>query len=259
MEAWADPSPVLLHPASLPPMIRFDLVTALPGLVRSPLEHSILQRAQDKGLVEVAVHDLRDWAPGRHRQIDDIPYGGMGGMVLKPEPLFACIEALQAEHGPYDEVIFLTPDGETLTQPMANQLSLSGKLLLIAGHYKNVDQRVRDTLVTREISVGDYVLSGGELPALVLIDAIARLVPGVLGDAGSALSDSFQDGLLDAPSYTRPADFRGMEVPPVLRSGDHNAILAWREAQRLSRTQERRPDLLEGADGGASGAGEESL
>ena len=259
MEAWADPPPVLLHPASLPPMIRFDLVTALPGLVRSPLEHSILQRAQDKGLVEVAVHDLRDWAPGRHRQIDDIPYGGMGGMVLKPEPLFACIEALQAEHGPYDEVIFLTPDGETLTQPMANQLSLSGKLLLIAGHYKNVDQRVRDTLVTREISVGDYVLSGGELPALVLIDAIARLVPGVLGDAGSALSDSFQDGLLDAPSYTRPADFRGMEVPPVLRSGDHNAILAWREAQRLSRTQERRPDLLEGADGGASGAGEESL
>ncbi|WP_412070269.1 tRNA (guanosine(37)-N1)-methyltransferase TrmD [Rubrivirga sp. IMCC43871] len=240
-------------------MIRFDLVTALPGLVQSPLQHSILQRAQDKGLVEVAVHDLRDWAPGKHRQIDDIPYGGMGGMVLKPEPLFACIEALQAEHGPYDDVIFLTPDGETLTQPMANQLSLTGKLLLIAGHYKNVDQRVRDTLVTREISVGDYVLSGGELPALVLIDAVARLVPGVLGDAGSALSDSFQDGLLDAPSYTRPADFRGLEVPPVLRSGDHNAILAWREAQRLERTRERRPDLLGGADDGAEGAGEESL
>ncbi|WP_412062311.1 tRNA (guanosine(37)-N1)-methyltransferase TrmD [Rubrivirga sp. IMCC45206] len=240
-------------------MIRFDLVTSLPGLVQSPLQHSILQRAQDKGLVEVAVHDLRDWAPGKHRQIDDIPYGGMGGMVLKPEPLFACIEALQAEHGPYDEVIFLTPDGETLTQPMANQLSLTGKLLLIAGHYKNVDQRVRDTLVTREISVGDYVLSGGELPALVLIDAIARLVPGVLGDAGSALSDSFQDGLLDAPSYTRPADFRGLEVPPVLRSGDHNAILAWREAQRLERTRERRPDLLNGPADDALGAGEESL
>ncbi|WP_198948764.1 tRNA (guanosine(37)-N1)-methyltransferase TrmD [Rubrivirga sp. SAORIC476] len=235
-------------------MIRFDLVTALPDLVRSPLEHSILKRAQDKGLVEVAVHDLRDWAPGKHRQIDDIPYGGMGGMVLKPEPLFACVEALTEAHGPYDEVIFLTPDGETLDQPMANQLSLTGRLLLIAGHYKNIDQRVRDVLVTREISVGDFVLSGGELPALILIDAIARLVPGVLGDAGSALSDSFQDGLLDAPSYTRPASFRGLDVPDVLRSGDHGAILAWREEQRLDRTRTRRPDLLPDADA----AGEES-
>ena len=239
-------------------MIRFDLVTSLPDLVRSPLEHSILKRAQDKGLVEVAVHDLRDWAPGRHRQIDDIPYGGMGGMVLKPEPLFACVEALQAEHGPYDDVVFLTPDGVTLDQPTANALSLKGRLLLIAGHYKNIDQRVRDALVTREISVGDYVLSGGELPALILIDAVARLIPGVLGDAGSALSDSFQDGLLDAPSYTRPATFREMEVPPVLRSGDHGAILAWREAQRLERTRARRPDLL--GDGGTpdAQAGEES-
>ena len=235
-------------------MLRFDLVTALPDLVRSPLEHSILKRAQDKGLVEVAVHDLRDWAPGKHRQIDDIPYGGMGGMVLKPEPLFACVEALTEAHGPYDEVIFLTPDGETLDQPMANQLSLTGRLLLIAGHYKNIDQRVRDVLVTREISVGDFVLSGGELPALILIDAIARLVPGVLGDAGSALSDSFQDGLLDAPSYTRPASFRGLDVPDVLRSGDHGAILAWREEQRLDRTRTRRPDLLPDADA----AGEES-
>lgn len=233
-------------------MLRVDLVTALPDLVRSPLDHSILKRAQDKGLVEVAVHDLRDYAPGRHRQIDDVPYGGMGGMVLKPEPLFACIEHLQAEHGPYDEVIFLSPDGETLDQPLANALSLSRRLLLLAGHYKNVDQRVRDALVTREISVGDYVLSGGELPALVLIDAIARLVPGVLGDAGSALSDSFQDGLLDAPSYTRPASFREMEVPAVLRSGDHGAIRDWRERQRLERTRERRPDLLDGS-------GEESL
>ena len=234
--------------------LRFDLVTALPGLVQSPLEHSILKRAQDKGLVEVHVHDLRDWGLGRYRQIDDAPYGGMGGMVLRPEPLFACVEALQAEHGPYDEVVFLTPDGETLDQPMANELSLRGKLLLIAGHYKNVDQRVRDALVTREVSVGDYVLSGGELPALVLVDAVARLVPGVLGDAGSALSDSFQDGLLDAPSYTRPASFREMDVPDVLRSGDHDKILAWREAQRLERTRARRPDLLAG-----SGApGEES-
>ena len=235
--------------------LRFDLVTALPGLVQSPLEHSILKRAQDKGLVEVEVHDLRDYATGRYRQIDDVPYGGMGGMVLKPEPLFACIEHLQAEHGPYDEVIFLTPDGETLDQPLANALSLRQRLLLIAGHYKNVDQRVRDALVTREVSIGDYVLSGGELPALVLIDAVARLVPDVLGDAGSALSDSFQDGLLDAPAYTRPAEFRGMAVPDVLRSGDHAAIRDWRERQRLDRTCQRRPDLLDGS--GASG--EESL
>ena len=242
--------------------MRIDLVTALPGLVQSPLEHSILKRAQDKGLVEVAVHDLRDWAPGRHRQIDDIPYGGQGGMVLKPEPLFAAVEALSEAHGPYDEVIFLTPDGETLDQPMANRLSLKRRLLLIAGHYKNIDQRVRDAIVTREVSVGDYVLSGGELPALVLIDALARLVPGVLGDAGSALSDSFQDGLLDAPSYTRPASFRGLDVPDVLRSGDHGAILAWRETQRLERTQARRPDLLgldpEAGRAGADAAGEES-
>jgi tRNA (guanine37-N1)-methyltransferase len=203
-----------------------------------------LQRAQDKGIVEVIVHDLRDWADGKARQIDDAPYGGMGGMVLKPEPLFACIEALQVEHGPYDEIIYLTPDGETLTQPIANGLSLSGKLLLIAGHYKGIDQRVRDALVTREISIGDYVLSGGELPALILIDALARLIPGVISDAGSALSDSFQDGLLDAPSYTRPAEFRGMAVPDVLRSGDHGAILDWREAQRLEKTRTRRPDLL---------------
>ncbi|GAB5537155.1 MAG: tRNA (guanosine(37)-N1)-methyltransferase TrmD [Rubricoccaceae bacterium] len=226
--------------------MRIDLVTALPRLVQSPLEHSILLRAQDKGLVDVVVHDLRDWADGKARQIDDAPYGGMGGMVLKPEPLFACIEALQAEHGPYDEVIYLTPDGETLTQPLANGLSLSKKLLLIAGHYKGIDQRVRDVLVTREISIGDYVLSGGELPALILIDALARLIPGVISDAGSALSDSFQDGLLDAPSYTRPAEFRGMAVPDVLRSGNHGAILDWREAQRLEKTQQRRPDLLDG-------------
>ena len=238
-------------------MLRFDLVTALPDLVRSPLEHSILKRAQDKGLVEVGVHDLRDYAEGRHRQIDDTPYGGQGGMVLKPEPLFACVEALAAAHGPYDEVIFLTPDGETLDQPMANGLSLKRRLLLIAGHYKNIDQRVRDTLVTREVSVGDYVLSGGELPALILIDAVARLVPGVLGDAGSALSDSFQDGLLDAPSYTRPAVFRGMDVPGVLLSGNHDKILAWREAQRLERTQARRPDLLAPGAEGPSGPGEE--
>ena len=230
--------------------MRIDLITVLPDLVRSPLEHSILQRAQDKGLVEVHIHDLRDWGLGRYRQIDDAPYGGGGGMVLRPEPLFACVEALQADLGqPYDEIIYLSPDGETLTQPLANALSLKANLLLIAGHYKGIDQRVRDVLVTREISIGDYVLSGGELPALVLIDALARLIPGVIGDANSALSDSFQDGLLDFPSYTRPPAFRGMEVPGVLRSGDHDAILAWREAQRLTKTSDRRPDLLPPSDG----------
>ena len=228
------------------PVLSIDLVTALPDLVESPLRHSILQRAQDKGLVRIRVHDLRDYSTFRHRQIDDQPYGGGGGMVLRPEPLFACVEALQEEGGAFDEVIFLTPDGERLDQPLANGLSTRSRLLLIAGHYKNVDQRVRDTLVTREISVGDYVLSGGELPALVLIDSLARLVPGVLGDAGSALSDSFQDGLLDAPSYTRPPEFRGLTVPEVLRSGDHAAISDWRETQRLERTRDRRPDLLTG-------------
>ncbi len=224
--------------------MRIDLVTVLPELVRSPLEHSILRRAQDKGLVEVHVHDLRDWGLGRYRQVDDAPYGGGGGMVLRPEPLFACLDALAEEGGPIDEVIYLTPDGERLDQPLANRLSLQNRLVLIAGHYKGIDQRVRDARVTREVSIGDYVLSGGELPALVLIDAVARLVPGVLGDAGSALSDSFQDGLLDAPAYTRPPVFEGMAVPAVLQSGDHAAILAWREAQRLARTQARRPDLL---------------
>ena len=244
---------------STAPTLSIDLVTALPGLVESPLRHSILQRAQDKGLVRVRVHDLRDWATGRHRQIDDEPYGGGGGMVLRPEPLFACVEALAEAGGAFDEVIFLTPDGERLDQPMANGLSTKSRLLLLAGHYKNVDQRVRDVLVTREVSIGDYVLSGGELPALVLIDALARLVPGVLGDAGSALSDSFQDGLLDAPSYTRPSAFRGLEVPAVLRSGDHAAILDWREAQRLERTRARRPDLLDAGDAARPAPGEESL
>lgn len=225
--------------------MRIDLITVLPDLVRSPLDHSILQRSQDKGLVEVRVHDLRDWGLGNYRQIDDLPYGGGGGMVLRPEPLFACIEALQNDLGePFDEIIYLTPDGETLNQPLANRLSLYNNLLLIAGHYKGIDQRVRDSLVTREISIGDYVLSGGELPALVLIDAIARLIPGVLGDSNSALSDSFQDGLLDAPAYTRPPDFKGMSVPAVLTSGDHNAILSWRDEQRFSKTERLRPDLL---------------
>lgn len=233
--------------------MRIDIVTALPDLVAGPLEHSIIQRAQRKGLVEIRVHDLRDYSDDRHRTIDDYPFGGGGGMVLTPGPLFACIEAIRADwveagdgdDGEGEEVIYLSPDGEVLDQPLANVLSMRKRLLLIAGHYKGIDQRVRDTLVTREVSIGDYVLSGGELPALVLTDALVRLVPGVLGDAQSALSDSFQDGLLDAPVYTRPAEFRGQAVPDVLLSGDHDRIHEWREAERLRRTRERRPDLLE--------------
>ena len=230
-------------------MMRIDIVTALPEIVAGPLEHSILRRARQKGLVDIRVHDLRRYATDKHRTLDDYPYGGGAGMVLKPEPIFACIEALkadaEAEGGAIDEVVYLTPDGERFDQRIANELSMKQHVALLAGHYKGVDQRVRDVLVTRELSIGDYVLSGGELPALVVVDALVRLIPGVLGDATSALSDSFQDGLLDAPAYTRPATFRGMSVPDVLRSGDHRKVAAWREAERLRKTRERRPDLLD--------------
>ncbi len=229
--------------------MRIDIVTAFPDLVRGPLDYSIIRRARERGLVDIRVHDLRDYTTDRHRQIDDYPYGGGGGMVLKPEPIFRCIEAIQEEAAregrKIDEIIYLTPDGQVFNQALANRLSLCQHLVLLAGHYKGVDQRVRDALVTMELSIGDYVLSGGELPALVVVDAIVRLIPGVLGDAESALTDSFQDGLLDAPVYTRPAVFRGMAVPEVLRSGDHKRIAAWREAQRLLKTRQRRPDLLE--------------
>ena len=228
--------------------MRIDILTVLPEIVRGPLQHSILRRAAQKGLIDIQVHHIRDYATDKHRQIDDYPYGGGAGMVLKPEPIFACIEALRLEATEagqrIDDVIFLTPDGEVFHQRLANELSLKKRLVLLAGHYKGVDQRVRDALVTREISIGDYVLSGGELPALVLVDAVVRLVPGVLGDATSALSDSFQDGLLDAPVYTRPAQFRDAGVPDVLLSGDHRRIAAWREEQRQLKTKERRPDLL---------------
>jgi len=224
--------------------MRIDLVTALPGLVEEPLRHSIVARAQEADAVEICVHDLREHGVGKHRQIDDYPFGGGAGMVLKPEPLFRAVEAIEEEHGEADDVIFLTPDGERLDQPTVNRLSMTDHLILIAGHYKGIDQRVRDELVTRELSIGDFVLSGGELPALVLIDAIVRLVPGVLGDASSALTDSFQDGLLDAPVYTRPAEYRGRSVPEVLRSGDHKRVEKWRDEKRLEKTQERRPDLL---------------
>ena len=223
--------------------MRIDLITAVPELVESPLAHSIVGRARESGVVEIHVHDLREHGKGRYRQIDAAPYGGGGGMVLTPEPLAECLEAVIAEGDAPDEVLFLTPDGEVLDQPLANGLSLKKRIVLVAGHYKGIDQRIRDLFVTREVSIGDYVLSGGELPALVLIDALVRILPGAISDAQSALSDSFQDGLLDAPAYTRPAEFRGLAVPDVLRSGDHAAIDAWRERQRLDKTRQRRPDL----------------
>lgn len=231
--------------------MRIDILTALPGLVEGPLQHSIVHRAQEKGAADIAVHDLRDHATGRHRQIDDYPFGGGAGMVLKPEPIFRCLDAIEAAHGTPDEVIFLTPDGKTLAQSAVNRLSMHAHLVLLAGHYKGIDQRVRDACVTQEISIGDYVLSGGELPALVLTDAIVRLLPGVLGDASSALTDSFQDGLLDAPVYTRPASYQNRDVPDVLLSGDHQRIANWRDEQRLQKTRARRPDLLSSDDGSA--------
>jgi len=225
--------------------MRVDIVTCLPEILKGPLDESIPGRARSKGLLDVHIHDLREYAEGKHRQVDDYPFGGGAGMVLKPEPIYKCLEALESEGDAIDEVIFMTPDGEVLDQPMVNGLSLAKRLVILAGHYKGVDQRVRDHLVSKEISIGDYVLSGGELAAMVLVDAVARLLPGVLGDATSALTDSFQDGLLDAPAYTRPADYRGHSVPDVLTSGDHKRIDAWRDEQRIRKTQERRPDLLD--------------
>ena len=223
--------------------MRFDIITVLPGLLESPFAHSILQRAQKKGLAEIVVHNLRDYSTHRQKSVDDYPYGGGSGMVMGIEPFANCIEKLKAERD-YDEVIFLTPDGETLKQTIANELSSKKNIILLCGHYKGIDQRIRDLFVTREISIGDYVLSGGELPAAVLVDAVVRLLPGVLNDETSALSDSFQGELLDAPVYTRPADWRGHKVPDVLLSGHEAKIAEWRHDQALERTQERRPDLL---------------
>jgi tRNA (guanine37-N1)-methyltransferase len=223
--------------------MRIDLITGFPKLVESPLGESMLKRAQDMGYVQVIVHDLRDYTADRHRTIDDTPFGGGAGMVLKPEPVFSCIEQLQSERT-YDAVIYLTADGERLTQPLANALSLSANLVLLCGHYKGIDERIRERLITREISIGDYVLTGGELPALVLIDALVRLLPGVLHDGTSLLNDSFQDGLLDAPQYTRPAEFREMRVPEVLLSGNHEVIERWRQEQREERTRQRRTDMI---------------
>lgn len=227
--------------------MRIDIISVLPELLESPLQHSIMKRAQDKGLLQVYTHGLRNWAVNKYGQVDDYAFGGGAGMVMMPEPLVSAIESLSAEVT-YDEVIYLTPDGERLDQGISNQLSMKNNLLLICGHYKGIDERVREHFVTREISIGDYVLSGGELAAAVLVDSIGRLLPGVLNDETSALLDSFQDDLLAPPVYTRPADFRGWKVPEVLLSGDPKKIDEWRHEQSLQRTRDRRPDLLDTLD-----------
>jgi tRNA (guanine37-N1)-methyltransferase len=224
--------------------LKVDILSVLPELLESPFNHSILKRAKEKGLLDIRVHHLRQWAVNDYGQIDDYQFGGGAGMVMMPEPLAKAIEALSANQ-PYDEIIYMTPDGERLNQRISNGLSLKGNLLIICGHYKGIDQRIRETYVTREISIGDYVLSGGELAAAVLVDSIGRLIPGVLNDETSALFDSFQDDLLAPPVYTRPADWRGMKVPDILLSGDPKKIEDWRHEESVRRTEERRPDLLD--------------
>ena len=224
--------------------MRIDIITVLPELLKSPFEASILKRAIEKGLVEVHLHNLRDFATNSYNQIDDYQFGGGAGMVMMIEPIDKCISGLKAERT-YDEVIYMTPEGQTLDQGISNQLSLKGNIIILCGHYKGVDQRVRDQFITREISVGDYVLSGGELAAAIVCDSVIRLIPGVLGNETSALTDSFQDGLLAPPTYTRPAEYKGWKVPDVLLSGHGANIEKWREDQAYKNSQKRRPDLLE--------------
>ncbi len=223
--------------------MRIDIITLLPEMLRSPFEASIMKRAIDKGLVEVYFHNLRDYTKNKQKSVDDYPYGGGAGMVMNIQPIDDCISFLKSERE-YDHIIYMTPDGETLNQKMANSLSLCGNLIILCGHYKGVDQRVRDYFITKEISIGDYVLSGGELGALVLSDAIIRLIPGVLSDETSALTDSFQDDLLSPPIYTRPADYKGWKVPKILTSGHFAKIDKWREEMAIEHTKNRRPDLL---------------
>jgi tRNA (guanine37-N1)-methyltransferase len=224
--------------------VRIDIITVMPELLEGPFSHSILKRAEDKGIAEVRLHQLREYGVGKHQQVDDYQYGGGAGMVIQCEPLVNCIEDLQKERD-YDAVLYMTPDGKRYDQGDANQLSMLGNLIIICGHYKGIDQRVRDHWVTHEYSIGDFVLSGGELAAAVITDSIIRLIPGVLNDETSALTDSFQDNLLAPPVYTRPEDFRGHKVPEILTSGNTKAIELWREEQAYERTKERRPDLLE--------------
>ena len=224
-------------------MMRIDILTVLPEMLESPLHCSILQRAQDKGLVEIHVHNLRDWSLRKHRKVDDYPFSGEAGMVMQIEPVDRCIEQLKSERH-YDEVIFTSPDGEILSQPLANTLSLAQNLIILCGHYKGVDYRIREHLVTKEISIGNSVLTGGELPAAVIADSIVRLIPGAIGDEQSALNDSFQDNLLEAPVYTRPADYKGWKVPDILLSGNKAKIDEWKMQQALNRTKQLRPELL---------------
>lgn len=223
--------------------MRIDILTIFPEMFEGPFSHSIVKRARDKGLVEIHLHNIRDYANNRHNRVDDYPFGGGAGMVMMIEPILSCINKLKAERE-YDEIIFMTPDGELLEQPVANQLSTLKNLILLCGHYKGIDERLREHVITREISIGDYVLSGGELAAAVVADSIIRLLPGVLGDETSALSDSFQDGLLSPPVYTRPADYKGWQVPEILLSGHDRKIAEWRHEQSLERTAKRRPGLL---------------
>lgn len=224
--------------------MRFDIISIVPDLLQSPLNHSIMRRAQDRGLIEINIINLRDFGIGTHQKVDDYQFGGGAGMVMMCEPLVNCIESLTAKNT-YDDIIFLTPDGKTFDQTMANQMSMGKNLLFICGHYKGIDQRIREHFITKEISVGDFVLSGGEIAAALMIDAIGRLIPGAMNDETSALSDSFQDNLLAPPVYTRPVEFRGWRVPDVIMSGNHAKIDEWRYEQSLTRTKERRPDLLE--------------
>lgn len=223
--------------------MKIDIVSAIPESIEGYLNYSIIKNAREKGLIQVDLHNLHEYTGNKWRRIDDYPFGGDAGMVIQCEPVFNCIEKLKSMNV-YDEIIYLTPDGELFNQRIANELSLKSNLLLLAGHYKGIDQRIRDSLITREISVGDYVLTGGELPALILLDAIVRLLPGVIGDATSALNDSFQDDLLEAPIYTRPSVFRGMEVPKILLSGNHKDIEEWKYQQALEKTKKFRPDML---------------
>lgn len=224
--------------------MRIDIITVAPGLLESPFNHSIIQRAKNKGLIEIHIHDLRDFGLGNYRQIDDTQFGGGAGMVLMIEPISKCIDALIAERK-YDEIIYMTPDAKTLNQSTSNTLSLQENILILTGHYKGVDQRVRDKYITREISIGDYVLTGGELAAAVLVDSIVRLIPGVIGDETSALTDSFQDNLLSPPVYTRPSDYEGLKVPEILLSGNFPKIEEWRSDQAYERTKQIRPDILD--------------
>lgn len=224
--------------------MRIDIITVMPDMLVSPLNTSILKRAQDKGLVEIVIHDLRDYTNDKHRRVDDYPFGGEAGMVMQIEPVDRAISHLKSQRE-YDEVIFTSPDGEVLNQPMANALSLSKNLIILCGHYKGIDYRIREHLITREISIGDYVLTGGELPAAVIADAIVRLIPGAIGDEQSALSDSFQDNLLAPPVYTRPAEYKGWRVPDILLSGHEAKIAEWKHEMSVKRTMELRPDLLQ--------------